>query len=1126
MDDNQIYCPMCGTAVVNNDYVNYSEFVQQQPNSASQKCKKEKTKKAKKPKRRYKAIIACICSVALIVSGVLGGLYWKINSAPDLPDENYVFFESGFTDVKVTDEKSALEAVASVSGAIGISDVNKELKIKSADTIDNNTYYRFQQYYNNILVYGKTVSVCADEKGNAEALTSNFKHISKLPNEYTSDMLNADDVVIYGNKFNVCSVSYKETENETNIVFTDVSTGEIIDYKSITYTDSAPDYISKQGEKSFLLYDEKRNVKMLNSNKEILAHTREKIEDDSKKKYKIVFYTNNNAAKRRDVEDSYYFFKNEKIYVEYVINNKIQYVTSNKENGFDNNAVTVIENVEKAYDYFLKKLDRKGFDNNNSRMFVAYNDKISNDEKGGNSYSYSGFLLNFGYNENYNAVDLIAHEFTHSVEFTISNMDYCGETGAIMEAYSDIFGELVEEYAANKPPDWVFNSQRNMIEPEKSELPKTYKGNYWADTKEKLNKNGKTLTDHGGVHTNHAVLSHAAYLMWSDGADKQKLSSDSLAKLLYRALFLMNSDETFAQFRNAVELTARIMVKNKELTDEQYISIQKTFDEVGIQSAPCTYNKVAKNDFDLSVLNYESTEYVNFNLVAYKMPTFVSGPGLLIDLPKKVIDQNYISGLQHIHLDDGVYYLIISDLENENSKNIGIKLVVDGNNEDSNEEVKIYTDFTSIMIAILDDDTIDNFSENESELKELLKKNTSKNIIAFSYDDFDFDGEYEAFAFVGESIGNDEYSEYKGELWFVNSSECSKLVETSNYYTINYLIPFENQKFVCLNNIFGNGSTAKIWTVIDGKAKECNISGDSFETIQLFDKNCLTVVNTDFDGVCTLNGNWSSRTNKQYYYFWDKNESKFKEYGGVEISKEQFSSLNGADSIEKYIASKGYSIDKLYYRGNNVININCKKYESGYGTYYNNITLRYTKDKNSVEEIDGENWDGKFSKSSFGGVYKKALREELAVYPTEIPFKSAVLNKKDVPSDASAFGGHNYKVIKSETVGWHEAKIQCEKIGGHLATISDEKENDFIFDLVNHSGVQCWLGGTDEKKEGEWEWVTGEKWDYSNYDFDNRDDKQNYLVMGYYDTAIWDDQSEQDGSSLCKVNGYVCEWDY
>lgn len=80
--------------------------------------------------------------------------------------------------------------------------------------------------------------------------------------------------------------------------------------------------------------------------------------------------------------------------------------------------------------------------------------------------------------------------------------------------------------------------------------------------------------------------------------------------------------------------------------------------------------------------------------------------------------------------------------------------------------------------------------------------------------------------------------------------------------------------------------------------------------------------------------------------------------------------------------------------------------------------------------------------------------------------------------------------------------------------------------MVNHSGVQCWLGGTDEKKEGEWEWVTGEKWDYSNYDFDNRDDKQNYLVMGYYDTAIWDDQSEQDGSSLCKVNGYVCEWDY
>lgn len=129
-------------------------------------------------------------------------------------------------------------------------------------------------------------------------------------------------------------------------------------------------------------------------------------------------------------------------------------------------------------------------------------------------------------------------------------------------------------------------------------------------------------------------------------------------------------------------------------------------------------------------------------------------------------------------------------------------------------------------------------------------------------------------------------------------------------------------------------------------------------------------------------------------------------------------------------------------------------------------------------------------------------------------------------SGAVEFNGHYYKAIKDTTISWHDAKRVCEEMGGHLATISDELENRFVFSLVQSLGVQCWLGATDEEEEGNWKWVTGEPWAYCPTEFDNRNGQQHYLVMYYFSDGIWDDQSEKNDSFLCQANGYVCEWDY
>ena len=59
------------------------------------------------------------------------------------------------------------------------------------------------------------------------------------------------------------------------------------------------------------------------------------------------------------------------------------------------------------------------------------------------------------------STELVAHEYMHSVERAISGMLYAGESGAIMEAYSDLFGEILEDYNDGNLDgscDWVHHA--------------------------------------------------------------------------------------------------------------------------------------------------------------------------------------------------------------------------------------------------------------------------------------------------------------------------------------------------------------------------------------------------------------------------------------------------------------------------------------------------------------------------------------------------------------------------------------------------------------------------------------------------------------------------------------------
>jgi hypothetical protein len=90
------------------------------------------------------------------------------------------------------------------------------------------------------------------------------------------------------------------------------------------------------------------------------------------------------------------------------------------------------------------------------------------------------------------------------------------------------------------------------------------------------------------------------------------------------------------------------------------------------------------------------------------------------------------------------------------------------------------------------------------------------------------------------------------------------------------------------------------------------------------------------------------------------------------------------------------------------------------------------------------------------------------------------------------FAGNNnwYELISAPNTTWTQANDLANisifnGITGHLATITSVEENTFIFAGLGVGNSPIWLGGFQDSSApepiGEWQWVTGESWSYSNW---------------------------------------------
>jgi thermolysin len=253
-----------------------------------------------------------------------------------------------------------------------------------------------------------------------------------------------------------------------------------------------------------------------------------------------------------------------------------------------------------TYDYFFKRHGRRGLDNAD-RPLIAIINAVTQQGAVTLPFEFIDFVLNAswcdvcgpggvgvmffgngipsnftfdGYNVNHLAgsIDIVAHELTHGVTSSSSNLIYMDEPGALNESFSDIMGTSVEFYFQQvgaglgqadyligedswRRPGGGLNGIRSLVNPAAFGDPDHYSVRYTGSD------------DNGGVHSNSSIPNHAFYLAIEGGRNRVSgitvqgvgtANREQIEKSFYRAfVFLLPASATFSTARAATIQAAR-----------------------------------------------------------------------------------------------------------------------------------------------------------------------------------------------------------------------------------------------------------------------------------------------------------------------------------------------------------------------------------------------------------------------------------------------------------------------------------------------------------------------------------------------------------------------------------------
>ena len=181
-----------------------------------------------------------------------------------------------------------------------------------------------------------------------------------------------------------------------------------------------------------------------------------------------------------------------------------------------------------------------------------------------------------------------------------------------------------------------------------------------------------------------------------------------------------------------------------------------------------------------------------------------------------------------------------------------------------------------------------------------------------------------------------------------------------------------------------------------------------------------------------------------------------------------------------YFTIPTYSLDVNVY-------VDGTAYKSGYSGVTFDVRINEKWIKTGVADFYGSYNDGSVNDFCVGKIKypsKYVLSGNLTYYGDywNKGTSAAVINVYLITPTLSKtvyLNGNKYEFYTAKTP-WINAQAFAEAKGGHLATITSQAEQVFI--VSNNTYGDMWLGATDKDSEGKWKWVTGESFEYTNWD--------------------------------------------
>ncbi|WP_249597193.1 M4 family metallopeptidase [Peribacillus frigoritolerans] len=239
-------------------------------------------------------------------------------------------------------------------------------------------------------------------------------------------------------------------------------------------------------------------------------------------------------------------------------------------------------------DYFKDVLHRNSIDNQGLDLIlnVHYGNKFTNAYWDGDEMVFGDgdgvIFSNFA-----NSLDVIGHELTHGVTQFTSGLEYEGQSGALNEHLSDVFGVAIKQFHLKQTAgdaDWLIGADimgptlkgqalRSMKAPGTAFDNKLMGKDIQPDHMKNFYKGER---DNHGVHINSGIPNKAFYLV------SMEIGTDKAALIWFNAMQNLFATANFNQFVQIVIKAAQKLVDSGDVTKTAIKTIENAFKAVGL----------------------------------------------------------------------------------------------------------------------------------------------------------------------------------------------------------------------------------------------------------------------------------------------------------------------------------------------------------------------------------------------------------------------------------------------------------------------------------------------------------------------------------------------------------------